>query len=360
MASASEKAGLFVVGDDDLDAVERALDGGTSLPGFAPSGAAPEDRYRAPVTSDEQPGLVPKKDAAAPGGSLLPAQRHALAAGGVDARKPARARSFFREMNHDFAVDHQRVIYGHETAEKQEMRAQLTEVYPCMINPERWPRELWNFFQAFLLIYVAILVPYRIGFDIDVKIFTPGWWWELFVNIYFIVDLLLNFYTGYYDADDMLEMRKNKVAQNYLKFWFWIDCVSCFPIDYVMMLFSAKEGSGSNLKMLKILRLVRLTKLLRLAKIRDIMYQHEEQLENLERAGKLIGAALLVLYSCHIFGCMWFFVGTMGSSGVLPPGAEEPEEPGWIHARGIDTSTPVSSQYLTSFYWAITVLTTGA
>ena len=70
MASASEKAGLFVVGDDDLDAAERALDGGTSLPGFAPSGAAPEDRYRAPVTSDEQPGLVPKKDAAAPGGSL--------------------------------------------------------------------------------------------------------------------------------------------------------------------------------------------------------------------------------------------------------------------------------------------------
>jgi hypothetical protein len=359
MASESEKAGLFGGSDLDLEQVERDLNGATSLPGSTPRPTAPEDRYRAPAASDEQLDLVPKNHTVVPGGSALPSH-HAFAAGAGGPLKPARARSFFREMNHDFAVDHQRIIYGDEAVEKAEMRAELKEVYPCMINPERWPRELWNFLQAFLLIYVAILVPYRIGFDIDVKLLTPGWWWELFVNLYFIVDLLLNFYTGYYDEDDMLEMRKNKVAQNYLKFWFWIDCVSCFPIDYVMLLFSDQNNSGSNLKILKILRLVRLTKLLRLAKIRDIMYQHEEQLESIERAGKLVGAALLVLYSCHIFGCMWFFVGTMGSSGILEPDAEEPEEPGWIHARGIDTSTPLSSQYLTSFYWAITVLTTGA
>merc|ERR1711871_1712009 len=87
------------------------------------------------------------------------------------------------------------------------------------------------------------------------------------------------------------------------------------------------------------------------------MYQHEEQLERIERAGKLIGAALLVLYSCHIFGCMWFFVGTMGSSGLVDPD-ETPLEEGWIHQRGLDTSTTQSEKYLTSFYWAITVLTT--
>ena len=92
-----------------------------------------------------------------------------------------------------------------------------------------------------------------------------------------------------------------------------------------------------------------------------MLYQYEEELENIERAGKLIGAALLVLYSCHIFGCMRFFVGTIGSSGLVEPDCEDcVDEPGWIHSRGIDTSTSVSSKYLTSFYWAITVLTTGA
>ena len=344
-----ERAALIDGDALDLEHIEREMlsaDGATELPGTAAKATTQQERYRAPATTDKGPDLLPK-------GSASPqAPQHAHRNG-----MSKRGRSFFREMNADFATEHRHIIYGDEKAKVTSLRAELEEVYPCMIKPDRWPRELWNFAQVFLLIYVAILVPFRIGFDIDVVLFTAEWWWELFVNLYFIADLVLNFYTGYYDTDDMLEMRKGKVAQNYLKFWFWIDCVSCFPIDYVQLLFVDQEGSGSNLKMLKILRLVRMTKLLRLAKLRDIMYQHEEQLERIERAGKLIGAALLVLYSCHIFGCMWFFVGAMGSSGVVGPGADV-EEPGWIHARGIDTTTPVSSQYLTSFYWAITVLTT--
>lgn len=359
MASASETAGL--VNEIDLDLVEQDCllpPGSAQLPGSTVKGVAPEDRYRAPATADEDPDAAPKERAAAPAPlpAPLPAAPRSVGSSGPDA---AMKRSFFREMNCDFAEDHKRLIFGEEDIEVRALNANIEQVYPCMINPERMPRELWNFVQALLLIYVAILVPYRIGFDVNVPILSPGWWWELFVNVYFIADLILNFYTGYYDADDMLEMRKNKVAQNYLTFWFWIDCVSCFPIDYVQLLFSDTDGSASNLKMLKILRLVRLTKLLRLAKLRDILYQHEEQLERIERAGKLIGAALLVLYSCHIFGCMWFFVGTMGSSGLGEPG-EEVLDPGWISERGLDQSSSVSSRYLTSFYWAITVLTTGA
>jgi hypothetical protein len=357
MASASETAGL--VESVDIDAIERDLQSPkvVPLPGSTVKAEAPENRYRAPAAADEDPDLVPKHSATP---SSQPPQVDSAASGNTVAVPTGkRGRSFFRELNEDFAEDHRRLIFGEENAEVKLLEKDIEEVYPFIVNPERWARELWNFFQAFLLIYVAIMVPYRIGFDIDVELFTPEWWWELFVNLYFAADLFLNFYTGYYDADDMLEMRKKAIAQNYLKFWFWIDCVSCFPIDYVQLLFSDANGSASNLKLLKILRLVRLTKLLRLAKLRDILYQHEEQLESLERAGKLIGAALLILYSCHIFGCMWFFVGTMGSTGLVGP-EEEVDVPGWIHSRGIDTTTKVSTQYLTSFYWAITVLTTGA
>ena len=71
------------------------------------------------------------------------------------------------------------------------------------------------------------------------------------MNVYFATDLVLNFYTGYYDGDDMLEMRKPKIAQNYMKFWFWIDCVSCFPMDYVQLMFDESTGA-SNLKLLKV------------------------------------------------------------------------------------------------------------
>ena len=46
--------------------------------------------------------------------------------------------------------------------------------------------------QVVLLCYVAMVTPLRIGFDIQVKIFTATWWLEVFVDIYFIADIFIN------------------------------------------------------------------------------------------------------------------------------------------------------------------------
>jgi hypothetical protein len=49
------------------------------------------------------------------------------------------------------------------------------------------------------------------------------------------------------------------------------------------------------------------------------------------------------VYACHLIGCFWFYVG-------------DPTD-GWIKNRGVEDESN-SVKYLTSFYWAITVLTT--
>ena len=49
----------------------------------------------------------------------------------------------------------------------------------------------------FILAHVAVLVPYRIGFDVHVTSWSPTWWWELGVDIYFWVDIWLNFTTAF-------------------------------------------------------------------------------------------------------------------------------------------------------------------
>jgi hyperpolarization activated cyclic nucleotide-gated potassium channel 2 len=132
--------------------------------------------------------------------------------------------------------------------------------------------------QALVLIYVAIIVPYRIGFQIELEVFSTTWWWELGIDVYFLIDLILNFYTGFWDSDDALEMRRSKVVHNYLRGWFLIDFISCLPIQYVQLVIRAaqgkdiNQGGGSQTKLLKTLRLFRLAKLLRLAKLRNLMY----------------------------------------------------------------------------------------
>jgi hyperpolarization activated cyclic nucleotide-gated potassium channel 2 len=132
--------------------------------------------------------------------------------------------------------------------------------------------------QALVLIYVAIIGPYRIGFQIELEVFSTTWWWELGIDVYFLIDLILNFYTGFWDSDDALEMRRSKVVHNYLRGWFLIDFISCLPIQYVQLVIRAaqdkdiNQGGGSQTKLLKTLRLFRLAKLLRLAKLRNLMY----------------------------------------------------------------------------------------
>eukprot|EP01046_Picozoa_sp_COSAG06_P085019 COSAG06_NODE_31761_length_516_cov_0.726619_2_plen_108_part_01 len=101
-------------------------------------------------------------------------------------------------------------------------------------SPEDTFRLTWNIVQAVILIYVAVVVPFRIGFDINLEPFTGGWWFEAGVDLFFILDMGLNFFTGYFDEDDALEMRREKIAAQYLKSWFIIDLVSCLPIQYVL------------------------------------------------------------------------------------------------------------------------------
>ena len=51
----------------------------------------------------------------------------------------------------------------------------------------------WDFMQVVLLAYVVVAVPYQTGFDVGAELGTGLWWWELFVDSYFIIDIILNF-----------------------------------------------------------------------------------------------------------------------------------------------------------------------
>ena len=56
----------------------------------------------------------------------------------------------------------------------------------------------------------------------------------------------------------MLEPKQ--IAKNYLRGWFTVDLVSCFPITYIELIASdgGKSEAGRQMKVLKITRLLRL------------------------------------------------------------------------------------------------------
>ena len=75
----------------------------------------------------------------------------------------------------------------------------------------------WDLMQVIFLLYVAYAVPIRVGFSVDVK--TGSIWFLIgvVIDIYFIVDLFMNFRTAYWKENGMLEVDPRSITINYLK-----------------------------------------------------------------------------------------------------------------------------------------------
>ena len=160
------------------------------------------------------------------------------------------------------------------------------------VGPENRLRQAWDGMQVFLLCYVAFVIPLREGFGLLVETFSAEFWWEAFVDLYFICDIFLNFRTAIVDHNGALVLSSGKIARDYMTSrysccqslgpgWFWLDVLACLPVSYVELVVSGTDasegGDGSKVKAFKILRLLRLAKMLRIARLKRILQRYEEQ-----------------------------------------------------------------------------------
>lgn len=65
------------------------------------------------------------------------------------------------------------------------------------------------------------------------------------IDSLFMIDVFLNFNTGFYEANTIITDRK-EIAKDYVKFWFWIDLISSIPYTWI---FAASQGI--SLKMIE-------------------------------------------------------------------------------------------------------------
>jgi hypothetical protein len=184
--------------------------------------------------------------------------------------------------------------------------------------PDTTFRFVWDTLQVVLLLYVALIVPYRFGFSVVATVGSTSWWWEAFVDLYFIVDVVLNFYFAYEDEEERkIVVDRRRIRRAYLRSWFTVDFLSILPISYLQQLTGKVDeddsgGAGGNTKLLKILRMVRLAKLLRLAKLQRLVKKYSYEITGLAASAKLGGTigAFCVIFGAifgHTFGHVWCF-----------------------------------------------------
>eukprot|EP00854_Cymbomonas_tetramitiformis_P007148 gene7148-8525_t len=245
-------------------------------------------------------------------------------------------------------------------------------------------RSFWDITQAIVLCYVALLVPIRVGFEHPA---TGAWFYfDFCIDLYFFVDLVLNFLTAYVDpADDRMVITDHRmIAKNYLRSWFFVDFVATVPVDILLSwtaqqtdaCFSGEggcpniEGGEANvLQMVKVLRMFRLAKLLRLTRLSRLLDRYSLQLIYFTSVINLAKFVATLFYAGHLFACLYgasYELQDFTDAGYANTYTRMIDAFRGAHAfrmidalRGAHSAVAVVRlRWLASFYWAVQTMTT--
>lgn len=220
---------------------------------------------------------------------------------------------------------------------------------PCWIFvPESSFIDYWSKFMTLLLIYTAIVTPYRVSF-IDNEDST----WiivEYFFSALFFADFLVNCCLAYYDREKNLVCEQRKILSNYFIGWMIPDLFACLPFNII---FESNKQYNSLVRVARIPRLYRLFKITKLLRIAKVMKNSSKILKHMNYILKISVAferifwfAFTYILIVHLVACMWVFVGKFDETSI-----------NWIEIGNFQ-DIPNMSLYIVSLYWTITTFTT--
>jgi len=135
-----------------------------------------------------------------------------------------------------------------------------------IIDPTGKFRTTWDIFISLFVMYLLIKVP-LVLFPGD--LLNKGFWktFDVFLDVFFWTDLVLNFRTGFVHFKHV-EMDWKHIAKHYLAFWFWIDILACIPFETI---FDGLYTDKRQRKIVKLWKIFKLSKLLRITRVVKLM-----------------------------------------------------------------------------------------
>ena len=240
----------------------------------------------------------------------------------------------------------------------------------CLFRPKSVGRAIsyWDTWLLVLLLFVTVVVPLRIGFDLPLTV--PWLVSDAITDISFIADIILNFVMCYEDPHtpdtlitDPKVIRVKYTGRFWFNGWFCVDVLSCLPITYVQLVLYGNSGRAGTSKLARLLRLTRLTRMLKLAKIANLLQRNAENLRDVDELA-IVKSAFGMTVFAHLTACWWHYVGIgplerVSDASSMPQYLASTDGATWIeyYDPSIINGT-LGSKYCTSLYFATTTLST--
>ena len=171
-------------------------------------------------------------------------------------------------------------------------------------------RTAWDIFIVVLGIYNCFALPFYMAFmpeavdDPFVSVI------ELLVDIVFILDVVVNFFTTYISSstsEEVFELKK--IASNYFKSgYLFLDLLASIPFDMIALLFTDKARSLALLSALKLFRILRFNKI--------IMIMRASQ--SVKLGFRLFQLTSILILFTHLSACFWYILVIQHETWIPP------------------------------------------
>lgn len=182
----------------------------------------------------------------------------------------------------------------------------------------------WGWVRTLAIFYSCSLAPFRLSFISQEEMGSERGWTlvDLWMDLVFGIDLVLNFFTAFYDVDNVLIIKKRLIFINYIFGWFLMDLLSSIPFDLV-----SDAGIGVLFKLTKIPRLLKVFRILKVMKLTEMLkkFSFLGGFFSHPHAGRLIVSMFMYMVVFHVVACLWHFVASFD-------GYQDPEN--WVMRLG--------------------------
>mmetsp|Transcript_23451 Transcript_23451/g.34585 ORF Transcript_23451/g.34585 Transcript_23451/m.34585 type:complete len:870 (-) Transcript_23451:1888-4497(-) len=162
-----------------------------------------------------------------------------------------------------------------------------------VIHPNDRFRRTFDFVTVLWVLMLVFTIPFEIGFD-WYKINTFQKALSTILDIWFTVDILLNFRTGYIYHGTVV-MNPKKIVSYYLTTWFLIDLLGTFPFEKFI------QSEANSRKSLKLIKYFKIPKLLRISRVMKYVRDHKHVYD-------IFQVFSLVFTLLHIGACLWMLL----------------------------------------------------
>jgi len=216
--------------------------------------------------------------------------------------------------------------------------------HPCMINPSSAFRMVWDIVMSIMCVYIAAAWPFFTAWEADVPSHVSSGlrMCDRLINYMFMLDVVINFRTGYRNNDGELIMCWRRAGLHYLKTWFLLDATSSIPTEDM-------QADVNGLAALKVLKLSKMLKILRVLRPEMLVENLSEQSDTMDDIVHSKVVQILIRKAPVFF---YFLV----LSHWMACGMKLVDDQ-WLTSYQ-NVGGKLWSEYLTALYWALTTLTT--